>query len=115
MHRPRVQGRSTARGRVPLDGGSSTEGAERHRDGRRGTGQERRGGVRTSYLQVVTFDDRGPVADALLTYGQSSLPDSPHAFDQLARFPRKEMQRLPFHPEDVARQRAGEVLRLDVR
>lgn len=66
----------------------------------------------TSYVQTVTFDDRGPVAQALLTYGQSTNPASPHAADQLRLFSRKQWPRLPFHPEDVARERVGEVLSL---
>ncbi len=64
----------------------------------------------TSYVQSVTFDDHGPVAEALLTYGQSSLPDSPWAFDQLPLYAQKEWQKLPFHPDDVARARVGSVV-----
>ena len=66
----------------------------------------------TSYLQAVTFDDRGPVARAVLTYGQSTNPASPHANDQLRLFSRKEVPLLPFHPEDVAKARVGDTLRL---
>ena len=66
----------------------------------------------TSYVQTVTFDERGPVAQAILTYGQSTNPASPHAFDQLRVFAAKQWPELPFHPEDVARQREGDVLRL---
>lgn len=66
----------------------------------------------TSYVQTVTFDERGPVVEALLTYGQSSLPGSPWAFDQLPLYAQKEWQRLPFHAGDVARSRVGGVLRL---
>lgn len=66
----------------------------------------------SSYLQTVTFDERGPVAQAILTYGQASQPDSPFAFDQLRRFAAKQWPTLPFHAEDVARQRVGEVKRL---
>ena len=66
----------------------------------------------TSYVQTVTFDDRGPVAEAFLTYGQSSQSDSPRAFDQLPAFARKEWPKLPFHPQDIAAQKVGEVLRL---
>ncbi len=69
----------------------------------------------TSYVQTVTFDDRGPVAEALLTYGQSSDPASPRAYDQLQAFSRKQWPKLPFHPDDVAAQRVGEVLRLIVQ
>ena len=66
----------------------------------------------TSYVQVVGFDERGPRAQALLTYGQSSDPASPHAADQLRLFSAKQWPRLPFHPEEVARERVGPVLEL---
>ena len=66
----------------------------------------------TSYVQTVGFDERGPVAHALLTYGQSIDPASPHATDQLRLFARKVWPRLPFHPDEVAREATGPVLRL---
>jgi acyl-homoserine-lactone acylase len=66
----------------------------------------------TSYIQVVTFDERGPVAHGLLTYGQSSDPASPRAYDQLPWFAAKRWQPLPFHPDDVAAQREGPVVQL---
>ncbi len=66
----------------------------------------------TSYLQTVTFDERGPVAQALLTYGQSSDPASPHANDQMRLFSQKKWPTLPFHAADVAREQVGPVLRL---
>jgi acyl-homoserine-lactone acylase len=69
----------------------------------------------TSYVQAVSFDERGPVAEAFLTYGQSSDPASPRAYDQLPAFSRKEWPKLPFHAKDVAAQRVGEVLRLVVQ
>jgi acyl-homoserine-lactone acylase len=69
----------------------------------------------SSYIQVVTFDDRGPVAEGLLTYGQSSDPASPYAYDQLPWFSRGQWIKQPFHPEDVQSQRVGEVLRLKIR
>ncbi|GAA4421132.1 penicillin acylase family protein [Acidovorax lacteus] len=66
----------------------------------------------TSYVQTVTFDARGPVAQALLTYGQSTDPASPHANDQMRLFSRKQWPTLPFHAEDVARERIGQPLTL---
>ena len=66
----------------------------------------------TSYIQVVTFDERGPVAQGLLTYGQSSDLASPRAYDQLPLFAAKRWQPLPFHPDDVAAQREGPVVQL---
>lgn len=66
----------------------------------------------TSYIQVVGFDERGPVAQALLTYGQSSDPTSPRAFDQLALFSQKKWVPLPFHRADVEAQRVGAPLQL---
>lgn len=66
----------------------------------------------TSYVQTVTFDDDGPVAEALMTYGQSSQPGSPWSFDQLPLYAAKDWQKLPFHREDIARGRIGSMLRL---
>ena len=63
-------------------------------------------------MQTVTFDSRGPLAQAILTYGQTPNPASPHATDPLRLFAAKQWPTLPFHPEDVARERVGEVLRL---
>ena len=66
----------------------------------------------TSYVQTVTFDARGPVAQAILTYGQSTNPASANATDQLELFSRKLWPTLPFHADDVARARVGDVMRL---
>ena len=66
----------------------------------------------SSYIQTVTFDQRGPVAQAILTYGQSTDPASPNANDQLRLFSRKEWPALPFHADDVVKARVGDVLRL---
>ncbi len=66
----------------------------------------------SSYIQTVTFDERGPVAQAILTYGQSTDPASPFYADQFRLFSRKAWPALPFHAEDVARARVGEVVTL---
>jgi acyl-homoserine-lactone acylase len=98
---------------VFLHGGDEFEGVLNQARDRAGLGAR---GLRiddgTSYVQTVTFDERGPVAQALLTYGQSTLPGSPHQTDQLKLYARKQWPVLPFHPEDVARARVGEPLRL---
>jgi acyl-homoserine-lactone acylase len=54
-----------------------------------------------SYIQTVTFDDQGPVAQAMLTYGQSIDPKSPHYADQVNVFSRKEWPVLPFTEEKI--------------
>ena len=64
----------------------------------------------TSYIQVVSFDDAGPVADALLSYSQSTDPASPHYADQTRAFATKSWHRLPFLPADIARQKTGSTL-----
>ena len=66
----------------------------------------------SSYLQAVTFDERGPVAHGLLTYGQSSNPASSRAYDQLPMFSAKEWLELPFHASDIQIQRVGASLQL---
>jgi acyl-homoserine-lactone acylase len=66
----------------------------------------------TSYLQTVTFDAKGPVAQGLLTYGQSTNPASPHANDQMRLYSRKEWPQLPFLADDINKARVGEVMKL---
>ena len=66
----------------------------------------------SSYLQVVTFDERGPVAHGVLTYGQSSNPASSRAYDQLPMFSAKKWLELPFHASDIQIQRVGAPLQL---
>ncbi len=56
----------------------------------------------TSYIQVVSFDERGPVADALLSYSQSTDPKSAHYADQTRAFSAKAWHRLPFTTVEVA-------------
>ncbi|UOK35988.1 acylase [Pseudomonas palleroniana] len=50
----------------------------------------------TSYLQIVTFDDKGPQALGLLAFSESSNPTSPHAKDQTQAFSDKKLRPLPF-------------------
>lgn len=66
----------------------------------------------TSYLQIVSFDERGPVARGILTYSQSTNPASPHFGDQTAVHARKVLYDLPFHREDVTAQATGPALRI---
>lgn len=66
----------------------------------------------SSYIQTVGFDARGPVAQGLLTYGQSSDPASPRAYDQLPLFSAGKWHPLPFHRADIEAQREGAPLQL---
>jgi acyl-homoserine-lactone acylase len=56
----------------------------------------------TSYVQVVRFDDTGPVAYGLLVYGQSTDPASAHYADQLPLYSAKELVLLPFTDAQIA-------------
>ena len=66
----------------------------------------------TSYIQVVSFEPAGPVADALLSYSQSTDPASPHWADQTRAFSAKRWHRLPFTPAQVRRAALGPARRL---
>ncbi len=66
----------------------------------------------SSYIQTVTFDARGPVAEGILTYGQSSDPTSPRYYDQLSLFSAKKWLPLPFQRADVEAQRIEPPLKL---
>jgi acyl-homoserine-lactone acylase len=50
----------------------------------------------SSYIQIVGFDDDGPVAKALLAYSNASDPASPHSDDQAASFAVGELKPQPF-------------------
>jgi acyl-homoserine-lactone acylase len=56
----------------------------------------------TSYIQTVTFDDTGPVAQALLTYSESTDPGSPHYADQTPRYSEKQWIPLPFRQGEIS-------------
>ena len=98
---------------IPVHGGDEIEGTLNNIGDRARPGISAKG-IRidygTSYVQTVTFDDRGPVAQALLTFGQSTNPASPHQTDQLKLYAAKQWPTLPFHAEDIQRQRIGEPL-----
>ena len=66
----------------------------------------------TSYIQVVSFEPFGPVADALLSYSQSTDPASVHSHDQTRAFSAKKWHRLPFTRDEVRRAALGPALRL---
>ena len=66
----------------------------------------------SSYIQIVGFDDEGPVAEAILSYSQSTDPASPHYADQTRRYSAKQWHRLPFTAEEIEAQKTGETLRI---
>jgi acyl-homoserine-lactone acylase len=66
----------------------------------------------TSYIQIVGFDEDGPVADAILSYSQSTNPASPHYADQTEAYAIKAWNRLPFSAEEIEAARQGDVLRI---
>lgn len=110
-----VQFRNTSLGRIEVHGGAEFEGVL-NKVGMFGPAAVTENGFivdfGASYLQTVTFDDRGPLAQGLLTYGQSSNPQSPYAYDQLPSYSRKQWLDLPFHPRDIDAQAVGPALRL---
>ncbi len=50
----------------------------------------------SSYLQIVTFDDKGPQALGVLAFSLSSNPASKYAKDQTQAFSEKKLRPLPF-------------------
>ena len=50
----------------------------------------------SSYMQIVTFDDKGPHAQGVLAFSLSSDPTSAHSKDQTLAFSQKKLSPLPF-------------------
>jgi acyl-homoserine-lactone acylase len=65
-----------------------------------------------TYMQTVTFDAAGPVAFALLGFGQSADPADPNFQDQKRRYSQKQWIALPFSEAAITAAREGEVLQL---
>lgn len=105
-----MQYRDTNAGRIGVHGGDEYEGVLNKVGAMLPTPVNDKGFVLdygASYLQAVTFDARGPVAEGMLTYGQSSNPNSAYAYDQLQTFAGKRWPTLPFHAAEVAAQATG--------
>jgi acyl-homoserine-lactone acylase len=66
----------------------------------------------SSYVQVVGFDREGPVADAILSYSQSTDPSSPYYADQTRAFSVKKWHRLPFTPAQIVADGGTEAVRI---
>ena len=66
----------------------------------------------SSYVQVVSFDGNGPVADAVLSYSQSTNPASPYYADQTRLYSVKGWHRLPFSPKEIAADHPSVPLRI---
>jgi acyl-homoserine-lactone acylase len=64
----------------------------------------------SSYVQVVGFDDAGPVADTILSYSQSPDPQSPWYGDQTRMYSQKQWVRFPFTPAQIAAAKVGEAV-----
>jgi len=66
-----------------------------------------------SYMQVVTWkadgDGFSPVADAFVTYSQSTDPASPHYNDFTREYSKKAWKRLPFRAADIRAEQVSEV------
>ena len=103
-----IQYRQTQQGIIPLSGGDEHEGVLSKLETRATPGLTPKGYLvdyGNSYIQTVRFNETGPVAEGMLTYGQSSNPLSPYAFDQLKLYSEKRWHPLPFHPADIEKQR----------
>ena len=66
----------------------------------------------SSYIQIVGFDENGPVADAILSYSQSTNPASPHYADQTRNYSAKKWHRLPFSDTEIEAAKIGETITL---
>jgi acyl-homoserine-lactone acylase len=61
-----------------------------------------------TYMQTVTWDANGPVAEALLGQSQSADATSPFSRDQTRRYSEKNWIPLPFSPAEIAANAIGE-------
>jgi len=96
-----IQGVRQGATRTPIHGGPSALGVYNAMQSVPTTAGQREVVSGTSYLQVVSFDGKGPQALGLLAFSQSSDPASAHASDQTAAFSRKQWAVLPFSEAQI--------------
>ncbi|MFT4654289.1 MAG: acyl-homoserine-lactone acylase [Patiriisocius sp.] len=96
--------------RIPMHGGRGQEGVFNviFIPGANAEGQYTPVTGGPTYMQTVTWDANGPVAEALLGQSQSADATSPHSRDQTRRYSEKNWIRMPFSPEEIAAQAIGE-------
>ena len=97
---------------IPIHGGPGTLGVLNMQESDRAENGRLVPRHGTSYIQIVGFDAAGPVADALLSYSQSTNPASPHYADQTRAYAAKQWHRLPFRQRDITAQRIGKTRRI---
>ncbi|MEL7197096.1 MAG: penicillin acylase family protein [Pseudomonadota bacterium] len=106
-----VQVRLSGEERIAIHGGPGTAGVLNMQRSR-----PIKGGMTpvhgSSYIQIVGFDEKGPVADAILSYSQSTNPASPHYADQTRAYAEQKWHRLPFSDDAIEAERLGGAVRL---
>lgn len=55
----------------------------------------------SSFMMAVGFDEAGPVGKQILTYSQSSEPDSPHFSDQTQKYGEGTWYTIRYHAADI--------------
>ena len=100
--------------KIPMHGGLGREGIFNVAQGpdlnEDGTYRPINGGP--TYMQSVTFDNKGPVVEALLAYSQSADTTRPYHRDQTRRYSDKEWIRLPFSAGEISKQAVGNKIQL---
>lgn len=66
----------------------------------------------SSYVQIVGFDENGPIADTILSYSQSPNPASPWYGDQTRLYSEKRWVRFPFTPAQIEAAKVGAAVRI---
>jgi len=67
----------------------------------------------SSYIQAVTFTPSGPDARAIVSYSQSTDPESPHFADMTRLFSQSGWVKMPFKEGDIRRDPNLSVIRLN--
>jgi acyl-homoserine-lactone acylase len=96
--------------RIPMHGGLGREGIF---NVAQGPGPDSNGAYTPistgpTYMQSVTFDEQGPVVEALLALSQAADITRPFHRDQTRRYSAKDWIRLPFSPAEIAAQAISE-------
>lgn len=96
-----IQGTTRGALFIPIPGGDGSLGIYNAIQSRPTQGGRREVFAGSSYIQLVSFDEHGPVAKGVLSYSQASEPSSPHARDQTELFSHQQWHLMPFTAEQM--------------
>jgi len=54
-----------------------------------------------SYIGLVRFNEKGPILESIISYGNSDDPDSDHYTDQMEKYSKFQTKKMTFDRDEI--------------